>query len=152
MKKTFYITSPIFYPNAKLHLGHAYVMTVCDIVARYHRLIGDKTYFLTGSDENTSKVIKAAAEQGRDVKDYLDEIVKSFGELYKALNISYDQFIRTTDKKVHWPGAIQMWNKLVEAGDIYKSTYTGLYCVSCEDILYRKRFDRRQMPDSYDCA
>jgi methionyl-tRNA synthetase len=138
MKKTFYITSPIFYPNAKLHLGHAYVMTVCDIMARYHRLIGDNTYFLTGSDENTSKVIKAAAEQGRGVKDYLDEIVKSFGELYKALNISNDDFIRTTDQERHWPGAIHVWNKLVEAGDIYKSTYTGLYCVSCETFYTEK--------------
>ena len=136
--KTFYITSPIFYPNAKLHLGHAYVMTICDILARYHRLIGDKTFFLTGSDENTAKLIKAANEQKRDVKEYLDEIVKSFGELYSKLEISNDDFIRTTDQKKHWPGAQKLWTKLVEAGDIYKSKYIGLYCIGCETFYTEK--------------
>ena len=137
-KESFYITSPIFYPNAKLHMGHAYVMTLCDILARYHRLIGEPTYFLTGSDENTGKLIKAAAEQGKEVKEYLDEIVKSFGELYSALEISHDQFIRTTDEQKHWPGAIKMWESLVAAGDIYKSKYVGLYCVGCETFYTEK--------------
>jgi methionyl-tRNA synthetase len=136
--KKFYITSPIFYPNAKLHLGHAYVMTICDILARYHRLIGDSTFFLTGSDENTAKLIKAATEQGRNVQEYLDEIVKSFGELYTTLEISYDDFIRTTDQQKHWPGAQKLWSKLVQAGDIYKSKYTGLYCIGCETFYTEK--------------
>lgn len=137
-EKTFYVTSPIFYPNAKLHMGHAYVMTLCDILARYHRLKGDSVYFLTGSDENTGKLIKAAHEQNKDVKKYLDEIVKSFGDLYSTLEMSHDQFIRTTDEKVHWPGAHKMWNALVEAGDIYKSKYVGLYCIGCETFYTEK--------------
>lgn len=136
--KTFYVTSPIFYPNAKLHIGHAYAMTLCDIAARYHRLIGDSTYFLTGSDENTGKLIKAAAEKGKDVQEYLNEIVGSFEELYTALNMSHDQFIRTTDQKIHWPGALKMWNALVASGDIYKSRYSGLYCVGCETFYTEK--------------
>ncbi len=136
--KNFYITSPIFYPNAKLHMGHAYVMTLCDILARYHRLIGDTTYFLTGSDENTGKLIKAALEQKKEVKEYLDEIVKSFGALYGALHIQYDQFIRTTDQQKHWPGAIKLWNALVVSGDIYKAKYTGLYCLGCETFYTEK--------------
>ena len=95
---SFYITTPIFYPNARLHLGHAYTTTVCDILARYHRLKGDKTYFLTGSDENTEKVVRAATVAGKSTKDYLDEIVGNFKDLFSKLGISYDQFIRTTDE------------------------------------------------------
>ncbi len=134
----FYITSPIFYPNAKLHLGHAYTMTVCDILARYHRLVGDATYFLTGTDENTGKVIKVAAEQNVSTHEYLEGISANFQKLYSDLDIQYDQFIRTTDQGVHWPGAVKMWQKLVEAGDIYKGTYTGLYCLSCETFYTEK--------------
>ncbi len=119
-------------------MGHAYVMTVCDILARYHRLMGHDTYFLTGSDENTGKLIKAASEKGVEVKPYLDDIVKSFGELYSALDISYDQFIRTTDETIHWPGAQMLWKKLVDSGDIYKSKYIGLYCVGCETFYTEK--------------
>ncbi|KKT14937.1 MAG: Methionyl-tRNA synthetase, partial [Parcubacteria group bacterium GW2011_GWC1_43_30] len=128
----FYLTSPIFYPNAKLHMGHAYTMTLCDILARYQRLENKEVYFLTGSDENTGKVVRAAKEANKSIEEFLTEINKNFENLYKSLNISYDQFIRTTDKEKHWPGAIALWNKLVEAGDIYKSIYRGLYCPSCE--------------------
>jgi methionyl-tRNA synthetase len=136
--KSFYITSPIFYPNANLHMGHAYTMTVCDILARYHKLIGDKTYFLTGADENTGKIIKAAADQNKDIATYLNDIVGNFKKLFKDLEVEYDQFIKTTDKEVHWPGAIAVWNKLVEAGDIYKGVYEGLYCPSCEAFYTEK--------------
>jgi len=128
----FYLTSPIFYPNAKLHMGHAYTMTLCDILARYQRLENKEVYFLTGSDENTGKVVRAAKEANKSIEEFLTEINKNFENLYKSLNISYDQFIRTTDKEKHWPGAIALWNKLVETGDIYKSIYRGLYCPSCE--------------------
>lgn len=134
--KTFYITTPIFYPNAKLHMGHAYVVTLCDILARYHRLIEDDTYFLTGSDENTGKILKSL--ENKNVQTYLDNLSENFKNLYKQLNISNDQFIRTSDKENHWPGAIALWNKLVEEGDIYKSKYEGLYCVGCETFYTEK--------------
>ena len=113
-------------------MGHAYTMTLCDILARYQRLENKEVYFLTGSDENTGKVVRAAKEANKSIEEFLTEINKNFENLYKSLNISYDQFIRTTDKEKHWPGAIALWNKLVEAGDIYKSIYRGLYCPSCE--------------------
>jgi len=137
-KKKFYITSPIFYPNANLHIGHAYTMTVCDVLARYHRLMGHPTYFLTGADENTGKVVKAAEEKGITVPKFLDGITENFKKLFADLDVSYDQFIRTGVKKQHWPGAVKLWNKLVEAGDIYKSTYEGLYCPQCEAFYTEK--------------
>lgn len=119
-------------------MGHAYTMTLCDIIARYHKLQGEEVYFLTGSDENTGKVIKSAEEAGKSVEEFLLEINKNFENLYKSLNISYDQFIRTTDRGKHWPGAIKLWNKLVESGDIYPGTYSGLYCASCEAFYTEK--------------
>jgi len=136
--KRFYITSPIFYPNANLHMGHAYTMTLCDIFNRYHKLINEETYFLAGTDENTGKVIKAAEEKKQTLQDFLTEITSGFKKLYLDLDISIDQFIQTTDKQKHWPGAIALWNKLVEAGDIYLSSYDGLYCPNCETFYTEK--------------
>lgn len=136
--KSFYITSPIFYPNAKLHMGHVYTMTVCDILSRFERIRGKDVFFLTGSDENTGKVVKAAAEAGQPVEEFLQEIVDNFADLYAKLGIEYSAFIRTTNKEGHWPGAVALWQKLVEAGDIYKSTYVGLYCPQCETFYTEK--------------
>src|SRR5882762_6876365 len=104
-QKKFYLTTPIFYPNAKLHLGHAYTTTISDILVRYHRLLGEKTYFLTGSDENTQKMVEAARKEGKEPLVFLNETVSKFSSLFKELEISYDQFIRTTDQQKHWPGA-----------------------------------------------
>jgi methionyl-tRNA synthetase len=137
-RKTFYVTSPIFYPNANLHLGHAYTMTMCDILARYKGLTGHETYFLTGADENTAKVTKAAKEKNESVDEFLKGISDNFKKLFADLDISYDQFIQTTDKNVHWPGAQEMWKRLVAAGDIYKGTYEGLYCPQCEAFYTEK--------------
>ena len=136
-KNNFYITSPIFYPNAKLHLGNLYSVTVCDILVRAHKLMGEETYFLTGADENTSKILKKIKEN-QSVEEYLFEISENTKNLHKELNISYDQFIRTSDKERHWPGAFSFWNKLVEAGDIYKAKYIGLYCGGCEAFVTSK--------------
>lgn len=138
MQKSFYITTPIYYPNANLHMGHAYTTVVCDILARANRLQGSPVYFLTGSDENSGKIVEAALNKGQDTETYLSEITEKFKDLYSKLDISYDQFIRTSDKEKHWPGAILMWNKLVEAGDIYKSKYIGLYCIGCETFYTEK--------------
>jgi methionyl-tRNA synthetase len=137
-KTGFYITTPIYYPNAKLHMGHAYTTTVCDIVARYHRLMGEQTYFLSGADENTEKVVQAAEKEGKDVHAFLDGVVANFHDLYEKLEISNDQFIRTSDEARHWPGAQALWRKLVEAGDIYKAPYKGLYCVGAESFVTEK--------------
>ena len=147
MSKTFYITTPIFYPNAKPHIGHAYTITISDILARYHRLIGDDTYFLSGTDENTEKVAHAARELGEDPQTYLDDIVEQFKALYTNLNISNDQFIRTTDKNIHWPGAQELWRRLAVKGDIAKKSYSGLYCTGHETFLTEKDLVNGKCPD-----
>ena len=146
-QKTFYITSPIFYPNAVPHMGHAYTTLLCDILARYHRLVGFETYFLTGTDEHTEKVVKAALSAGQEPHAYLEDVVTRFKELYVHLDISYDQFIRTSDQAAHWPGVIEMWKRLTSAGDIYKSTYTGLYCAGCEAFVTEKDLVDGKCPD-----
>ncbi len=143
----FYITIPIYYPNADLHIGHAYTTTLADIAARYHRMEGDDTYFLVGADENAEKVIQSAKETGEDPKEFLDKIIERFKEFFKTLNISNDQFIRTTDKEKHWPGAQALWKKLDESGDIYKKEYEGLYCVGCEAFITEKDLVDGKCPD-----
>ncbi|MDP3661400.1 MAG: methionine--tRNA ligase [bacterium] len=149
MLKRAYITTPIFYPNARPHLGHAYTATIADILARYRRAVGDEVYFLTGVDENTEKVARAARAAGQETGPYLDSVVSSFKDLFseKKLNISYDQFIRTSDEKVHWPGAQALWQKLVEAGDIYHASYEGLYCVGHEAFITEKDLVDGKCPD-----
>lgn len=137
-KKKFYITAPIFYPNGDLHIGHAYTATICDIFARMSRLDDRSTYFLTGVDENSLKIQKKADELKIDVMDYLDVWVKKNELLFEELNISYDQYIRTTDKIRHHPGVIALWNKLNEKGDIYENYYEGYYCVGCEGFKTEK--------------
>ena len=143
----FYLTTPIFYPNAKLHFGHAYTTTVSDILARFHRLMGEDVHFLTGSDENTQKMVDAAGKAGKEPMDFLSGIVRGFYDLYAKLDISYDQFIRTTDQQVHWPGAQALWRKLVEAGDIYKKEYEGWYCVGHEAFVTEKDLVDGKCPD-----
>jgi methionyl-tRNA synthetase len=136
--KTFYITTPIYYPNAKLHMGHAYTTTICDILARSKRLQGDEVYFLTGADENTGKVVRAAKDADKETKEYLDEIILNFKNLFEKLEISEDQFIRTSDEKNHWPGVVEIWKRLEKAGDIEKRSYEGLYCVGHEAFITEK--------------
>jgi len=146
-KDTFYVTSPIFYPNAKPHMGHAYATLLCDVLTRFHRLVGMESYFLTGTDEHTEKIVKAAEAQSKKPGEYLEEMVTSFKSLYAKLNISYDQFIRTSDKDVHWPGAIEMWKRLAKSDDLYKSSYTGLYCIGCETFITEKELVDGLCPD-----
>lgn len=147
MQKTFYITTPIFYPNANLHLGHAYVAIFADVLARYHRSIGESTYFLTGSDENTQNVVRAAQKIGQDPTIFLQERIENFKALFLGLAISYDQFIRTSDKVAHWPGATLLWKKLFEAGDLYKKEYEGLYCTGHEAFVTVKDLVDGKCPD-----
>jgi len=143
----FYLTTPIFYPNARPHLGNLYPTVLCDALARYHRLMGDQTYFLTGTDENTQKMVDAAKAAGKEPLQFLNKTVEEFKKTFADLNISYDQYIRTTDRKIHWPGATALWNKFVENGDIYKKEYEGLYCVGHEAFITEKDLVDGKCPD-----
>ncbi len=134
----FYITTPIFYANAELHLGHTYTLVLSDIIARYHRGIGDKTFFLSGADEHGDKIVRAAQKENLGPQAFVNKNVTMFQDLMRKLDISNDFFIRTSDKEVHWPGAVKLWHALEDSGDIYKSTYEGLYCVGCEAFITEK--------------
>jgi len=137
-KEKFYVTTPIYYVNDVPHLGHAYTSVFADIIARYHRSISKEVFFLTGTDENGAKVNKAAEIKGVDVAKFVDENSLRFREILKVLNISNDDFVRTTDQKKHWPAVKEMWKKIKKNGDIYKDRYKGLYCVECEAFVTEK--------------
>jgi methionyl-tRNA synthetase len=129
----FYITTPIYYVNARPHIGHAYTTLVCDAIARRKRMLGYDTYFLTGTDEHGHKVERSAAAAGKTPKQFADEVSGMFRSLFEKMNISNDDFIRTTDPR-HKQGAQELWKRIQEKGFIYKGTYTGQYCVF--DELY----------------
>ncbi len=147
MKEAFYITEPIFYPNADLHMGHAYVTVLSDILARSHRLFGQEVFYLLGNDENASKVARVALALGHTPKEFVDEQTRKFKVFYERLGIEYDAFVQTSDKNNHWPGAILMWQKLMEAGGLEKRSYTGLYCVGCESFKTEKDLVDGKCPD-----
>lgn len=138
MSEKFYVTTAIDYVNSKPHLGHALEKVQADVLARYHRLKGDKTWFLTGTDEHGAKIARAAASAGKEPQEFTDEISEKFKGLKQALNLSFDQFIRTTDEKNHYPGVEKIWNALLEKGDLEKRTYRGLYCVGHEAFVTEK--------------
>ncbi len=127
----FYITTPIYYPSAKLHIGHAYTTVAADVSARYHRLKGDEVMFVTGTDEHGQKIQDKAAEAGKTPKDYVDEIVAGVKDLWELFDISYDRFIRTTDP-VHEKAIQAIFQALYDRGDIYLGEYEGWYCKPCE--------------------
>ncbi len=137
MPKKFYITTSIAYVNAPPHIGFAMEVIQADVLARYHRLLGDKTFFLTGTDEHGRKNAQTAEKEGMTPQALADENSAYFRSLEPLLNLSNDFFIRTTDQS-HKKGAQKLWRKLVEAGDIYKSGYEGLYCVGCEAFITEK--------------
>ena len=146
MGKPFYITTPIYYPSAKLHIGHAYCTTIADAVARYHRLAGDDVMFLTGSDEHGQKIQRKAEEMGVTPIQYVDEIVASFQNLWKMLGISNDDFIRTTQER-HHKVVQEIFRKIYEKGDIYKDKYEGLYCTPCESYWLERQLVDGKCPD-----
>jgi methionyl-tRNA synthetase len=135
--KKFYITTAIDYVNAPPHLGHLYEKVCADVLARFHRLLGEDVFFLTGTDENAPKNEKAAREAGVPVKQFVDENAKKFIELCKIFSISYDDFIRTTEER-HVKVAQQIFKEIFEKGDIYKGIYEGLYCQACEEFKTEK--------------
>lgn len=138
--KVFYVTTPIYYPNAIPHLGHAYTTVYADILARYHRLKGYETFFLTGTDEHGLKLQRAAERKGIHPKEFVDGMAEKYKAYWRLLDISYDRFIRTTDTDHE---EIVKWalRKLYEKGLIYKASYSGWYCVDCEKFYSEGEYD-----------
>jgi len=132
--KKSYITTPIYYVNDVAHIGHAYTTIIADTLARYARLIGEDTYFLTGTDEHGQKIEESAKSRGREPQEYADEISKKFRDLWDEFDISYDKFIRTTDAD-HKKGVQKAFSIMHKNGDVYKDTYQGHYCISCETFF-----------------
>lgn len=145
--KKFYITTAIPYVNAPPHIGHALEFIQTDVLARFHRLKGEDVFFLTGTDENAQKNVLAAEEKGISPKELVDQNTLEFKKTIKLLNISNNDFIRTTDKNRHWKGAIKLWKECNKSGDIYKKSYTGLYCVGCEAFVTEKDLKNGLCPE-----
>lgn len=144
--KKFYITTPIYYPSAKLHIGNTYTTVAADALARFKRLCGYDVMMLTGTDEHGQKIQRKAEEKGVTPKEYVDEIVAGIKDLWKMMNISYDKFIRTTDD-YHVEAVQKIVEKLYEQGDIYKGSYEGLYCTPCESFWTETQLDHGNCPD-----
>ncbi len=143
--KPFYITTAIDYVNADPHAGHAVEKVLTDVVARYHRLLGEETYFLTGSDENSLKNVQAAEKVGKPTEAVVAFYAEAFQNLSRSLDLSFDQFIRTTEQK-HFAGAKKMWTAF-KSEDLYKKKYHGLYCVGCEEFKMEKDLIEGKCPD-----
>ena len=133
MSQKFYITTPIYYVNARPHIGHAYTTIACDAIARRQRMLGVETYFLTGTDEHGQKIERAAQAAGKTPQQLTDDVSAKFRALWDRMRISYDDYIRTTSDR-HKRGVQALWRKIRDNGYIYKSHYTGQYCVF--DELY----------------
>ncbi|MBH8584414.1 MULTISPECIES: methionine--tRNA ligase [Thermoactinomyces] len=145
-KKTFYITTPIYYPNSHLHIGHAYSTVAGDAMARYKRLRGYDVMYLTGTDEHGQKIQKSAEAAGKDPQTFVDEIVAGIQKLWGALDISYDDFIRTTEPR-HKKVVQKIFQKLLDQGDIYLGEYEGWYCVPCESFFTDRQAEGGKCPD-----
>lgn len=145
-KPTFYITTPIYYPSDQLHIGHAYTTVAADAIARYKKLTGYDVYFLTGSDEHGQKIERSAAANQQSPIEYVDHIVASFKNLWSKLDVQYDDFIRTTEER-HKRVVQEIFTKLYQQGDIYKSSYTGKYCTPCETFFTDYQLVDGKCPD-----
>ncbi|MBP6921349.1 methionine--tRNA ligase [Candidatus Gracilibacteria bacterium] len=138
------ITTAIPYMNGVPHIGHALEVILSDVIARGYRLLGEEVFFLTGADEHGSKILKTAETAGRDVMEMLDENVGHFQDMNRALSISNDGYIRTSDKEKHWPVVQALWMKLVDRGDIYKKAYSGYYCDREERFVTEEELDENK--------
>lgn len=145
-KKTFYITTPIYYPSDHLHIGHSYTTVICDALARYKRMQGFDVLYLTGTDEHGQKIQDIATEKGVTPKAYVDEIVAGIKELWDLMNISHDRFIRTTDEH-HIESCQKIFTTMYEKGDIYKGVYKGHYCKPCESFWTESQLNDGKCPD-----
>jgi methionyl-tRNA synthetase len=146
MAKAFYITTPIYYVNASPHIGHAYTTIVADVLARFHRMAGDETFFVTGTDEHGDKIAEAAQNAGITPQEYADKISIQFRNLWPELAVANDYFIRTTDKN-HVETVQSILQKVHDAGDIYFGQYEGYYCVGCERFYMEKELVDGKCPD-----
>lgn len=144
-RKTFYITTPIYYPSDSAHIGHAYTTVAADTMTRYKKMRGYDTYFLTGTDEHGQKIQRRAQAAGKDTQAFVDEIVASFKNLWKTLKIDYNDFIRTTEPR-HKKVAQKLFQDIYDRGDIYKAQYEGWYCSPCETF-----FTERQLGENHTC-
>ena len=147
-KKPFYITTPIYYPSGNPHIGHCYTTVACDSIARYRRMQGYDVMFLTGTDEHGLKIEQKAAEKGVTPKEYVDEIVAIFKNLWKYMNISYDRYIRTTDD-YHVESVQKIFKALYDKGHIYKGEYSGKYCTPCESFWTESQLVDGKCPDCH---
>ena len=146
-ENTFYVTTPIYYPSAKLHIGHAYTTVAADTIAKFKKMQGYDTKFLTGSDEHGQKIERKAEEANKEPQKYVDEIVSTFKDLWNELGIDYDYFVRTSDKD-HERIVQKIFQKLYDKGDIYKDKYEGWYCVPCESFWTERQLgDEKVCPD-----
>ena len=146
MKPTFYITTPIYYVNAKPHIGHSYTSIACDVLARFKRMTGYQVYFLTGTDEHGQKVAQAAKALNIEPQALVDKNVLTYQNLWKALNISHDDFIRTTESR-HKEVVQAFFAELYKKGDIYPDQYEGWYCVPCETFWQESQLEKNLCPD-----
>ncbi|MEJ8777280.1 methionine--tRNA ligase [Pseudogracilibacillus sp. ICA-222130] len=146
--KTFYLTTPIYYPSGNLHIGHAYTTVAGDAMARYKRLRGYDVMYLTGTDEHGQKIQKAAKEVGKTPQVYLDEMIAGIKDLWKKLDISYDDFIRTTETR-HKDVVQKIFQQLVDQDDIYLDIYEGWYCTPCESFFTERQLDDGKCPDCH---
>lgn len=145
-KKTFYLTTPIYYPSDKLHIGHAYTTVACDALARYKRLRGYDVMYLTGTDEHGQKIERKAREKGMTPQAFVDGIVAGIKGLWEKLDISYDDFIRTTEER-HTKVVQKIFQRLLDQGDIYLDEYEGLYCTPCEAFWTERQVEDGKCPD-----
>ncbi|MBO4962403.1 MAG: methionine--tRNA ligase [Clostridia bacterium] len=145
-KKTFYITTPIYYPSGNWHIGHCYTTVVCDAFARFNRMLGKDVFFLTGTDEHGQKIEKKAQEKGLTPMEFINPLVDELKEIWRLLDVSYDKFIRTTDD-YHVKSVQKIFEKLYEKGEIYKSEYEGLYCAPCESFWTETQLVDGKCPD-----
>jgi methionyl-tRNA synthetase len=146
MREPFYVTTPIYYVNARPHLGHAYTTICADVINRYHTMVTDETYFLTGTDEHGDKIMRAAKKEGMTPRAYVDQVSSLFRNLWPQLNISNDYFIRTTDAS-HMSVVQSILRKIYDQGDIYFSEYEGLYCFGCERFYTERELVDGKCPD-----
>lgn len=146
MTQPFYITTPIYYVNARPHLGHAYTTIVADVARRFHDMMGQPTFFLTGTDEHGDKIVQAAKDMGSSPRQYVDRISALFRDLWPKLDIDYTRFIRTTEAG-HMAVVEQVLQKIYDAGDIYYSEYEGLYCFGCERFYTERELVDGKCPD-----
>jgi methionyl-tRNA synthetase len=145
-RKSFYITTPIYYPSNQLHIGHAYTTVACDAMARYKRLKGFDVFYLTGTDEHGQKIQEKAQENGKTPQEFVDHIVEGVKQLWDRLDISYDDFIRTTEPR-HKVVVQKVFQQLLDQGDIYLSEYEGLYCTPCESFWTERQLKDGGCPD-----